>query len=408
MKTLIFTLAFLCLATTLSAQQVTYTTYDLDTVINDPTLQQFAELEDGTAYMYYRYFASGQRDVAMLEFDGAAWSPIDTLCRSCVRHIVAGPDGMLYVAAGNEGIYRRANDAWEQVVTEDALHLAFSPDGILHFINIDGVFTFDGSTVAPGNVTGRPDNLNSISVMKFRDDGTLFFIRPGTLYSYTETDGFTTQSQIVSPLHLAGHPDGSMYVADNFGQIGIFRADGFENNAVRGVFTSGIGLNSFDISSDGVLWGSQQGFSAGVLGYNDPRTTEVLEPSDLIPNAILINKLYAGAGGRVYASSDLRPAIAIIQDELTSVFSANRTFLPMTISPNPASGSLLVELELPGNSSGHIYIRDINGRTLRTLAVSGTGHVLRQPVSLRGLKAAVYLVEARFDGAIGTSRLVIR
>lgn len=407
MTRLFILLAFVCLIRPLAAQEITFTSYDLSETIDDPTLQEFAAFPDGTAYMYYRYFASGQRDVAMVYFDGAEWSPIDTLCTTCVRHIAAGPDNKLYVAAGSDGIYRRDAGAWTQLVTDVANDIAFAPDGTLHFVNTDGIFTYDGTTVSPGSVANLPSLNANIRDMRFRADGRLYVLNPPNLYSYDGDEGFTQQSEVTSPLFIAPHPDGKMYVADAFGQIGYFEGDDFVNNAITGVFPSGIPLAGFDISDQGIFWGSRTGFSSGVIRYDGSTASGLVPAEELINDAIIVSPIHAGFNGRLYVAADLRPGIAIINDGTSAVSNLSAGLEQLLISPNPAGQYITVDARLTQGGSGAVRLLDVTGRALRNWPVEFvTGNFSRR-FQLEGLAPGTYWLELRSGNMRGVTRLVV-
>ncbi|MEO0733908.1 MAG: T9SS type A sorting domain-containing protein, partial [Bacteroidota bacterium] len=314
-----------------------------------------------------------------------------------------GPDGKLYVAAGDEGLYRRDDDNWTQLLTEQANFLAFAADGLLYIANDEGVSTYDGTNLTPGDPTGLPANFR-VNDMQFTTAGTLYVLVPGSLFSYAPDTGFAPRAEVTAPLFIAPHPDGKMYVVDNFGQVGYYEGEDFTNRAITGVFST-IGLADFAINTDGVFWGAQQGVRPGVVRYDGTLANEPISPGDLVDGAILINYLTVGSGGRVFVGSDLRPGVAIIDDPTTPVSSAVEVALPLGVVPNPVQRLTQVRLTAPVSGPATLRLLDAGGRTVITESLRLQKGDFTHELDLSGLATGAYFVEITLGGKRAVGRL---
>ncbi|MEL7163372.1 MAG: T9SS type A sorting domain-containing protein, partial [Bacteroidota bacterium] len=299
---------------------------------------------------------------------------------------------------------RRDDGTWTQLLDVEANYLAFSPDGTLYLASDQGISTYDGTTLTPGDATGLPASFR-VNDMEFSGEGTLYVLAPGSLYTYDTTTGFTARTEVTSPLHIAAHPDGKLYVVDNFGQIGYYDNGAFTNRAITGVFTSNVGLVDFDISSDGIFWGSQQGIRPGVVRYDGTTASTPLAPGDLVDDAILIGPLTAASGGRVFVGSDLQPGIAVIQDPTTSIFSTSTPTLSLGIYPNPVRDRTQIRLVAPRTGTAALRLLDVTGRPLFTETLRVVAGEFTHELSLKNLATGVYFVEMSFGEQRALGRL---
>ncbi|MDF7812880.1 FG-GAP-like repeat-containing protein [Hymenobacter sp. YC55] len=89
------------------------------------------------------------------------------------------------------------------------------------------------------------------------------------------------------------------------------------------------------------------------------------------------------------------------RNQVLSTHGAAAQSLPLTLYPNPASGSTAVEAVRPVR----LTLLDLTGRTVRTIATPARRHEL----DLRGLAAGLYMVRCETtDGQLGMQRLVVK
>ncbi|MEL7220819.1 MAG: T9SS type A sorting domain-containing protein [Bacteroidota bacterium] len=351
-------LFMLCLFTEMAqTQDFTISQYDLGSDLNDAQLMQFAETADGQVYFLYFYFESGGRDHRLQVFDGSTWTPISRPCESCINQIVGHTDGQLYAAADDEILrYNPTDDSWSTYLDQPAFALLTNSAGTITFINGEGTFDYDGTTISARNNMNLP-TISIVNQAVYAPNGDLYAIVNSQFYRQ-DADGWTALSDVTSPLHLALAPDGKVYVADNFGGIHYYENQVYTSNALPGVFPSFFGLQGLGISEEGVFWGSTQGTSPSLVRHEPPSTTASIPTTDLIPDAILINDLFVASNNLVFVVSDFRTYVTTVDDgTATSIFQLERPTLDFAVSPNPSEGQMKIQWDqLPaGNGTVEIF-----------------------------------------------------
>ncbi|MEM9985103.1 MAG: hypothetical protein AAF804_08405, partial [Bacteroidota bacterium] len=298
-----FTLAFLLVQTFfLSAQTITQ--FDLSGQMERPQSLRFAERGNGEIWFLYTYFSSGQREYAMLTYDGTAWTELDTLpCETCLRDMDAGPDGKIYLAADVQGVYRWDDSVWTQIATEKALAIDFNSQGELYFMNDQGLnYLAGGTTVTPANNQGLPANIVLVNDMFFDQDDQLWMLLPSTLYTQTQSVGWTQLNDNISPLQIDLGPNNRLYMADAGGQVNYYENGTYNNNTITGVFPTGLSFTDFVVDKGGIVYASTQGTMPGVLKY-DGSSSQLFPVADLIPSGILIHKLFVANNNDIWVAS---------------------------------------------------------------------------------------------------------
>lgn len=121
-------LKFYCLLSLLllgqwpSAQDFEIQKFDLGEMLDEPTSATFAEEGNDILWLHYTTTEMGSINDKLLKYENENWELVEFVdCTTCINEIQEGPDGILYLAAGELGVYKRESGAFEQFLGTEAL-----------------------------------------------------------------------------------------------------------------------------------------------------------------------------------------------------------------------------------------------------------------------------------------------
>jgi len=205
------------------------------------------------------YVAAGDTD-HVLRLAGSTGASLGVFTRGATirspRNVNFGPDGAFYVADGSLGQVLRfdgATGAFDRVFVQDpALQgptsFTFGPDGNVYVVSVltDRVLKFEGTT---GALLGpfATTNLRQPHDVSFGPDANLYVTNSGStiIQRFRGDTGeyigpFVTDPALRQPLGMAWGPDGNLYVA-NQGANEIRRYDGATGASLGALVASGAG-----------------------------------------------------------------------------------------------------------------------------------------------------------------------
>ncbi|MEM6261407.1 MAG: hypothetical protein AAGI38_02785 [Bacteroidota bacterium] len=404
-----FSLILFCLSTAfLQAQNPLITQYDLtDIVIDDPESMIFAEASNGEIWMRYLYFASGGRESDFLRFDGQAWQQVGQIpCTSCVRDMKASPTGKIWVGTTN-GIYRWDDTTWTQVITDNALEIGFDRQGDLVFINPNGVFSYDGTTVTPGDQTSKPALINTVNQLVFDNTGQMWVLLPSSLFTYDLATGWTILNDNFNPLFIDVSSKNRMYVAGFGGKVNYYENGAYFSDVIpQQVFPVGLNFTAFGLDSRDVFWVGVQGRSPGVIRYDGTDST-LFSATSLIPNSILINAQFIASNDDVWVGSNFRQTVTRIKGgAITSVLQRQADF---GFQVYQDQGEVVIRFDAKRSVETQIRLMDVSGRTVFQEVIYINSGLQTIAPDFGGLAKGVYslVVTSRGD-LIGREKVLLR
>lgn len=405
MRTLTHCLGILCLVlylSHLSAQDFTITQYDLA----EARLMQFAETADGQVYYLYFEFDLGFLTHRLLAFDGTIWTPVSRPCERCINDLLGAADGQLYAAAEEEILrYSTTEDSWSTYLAEPAFRLVSNPAGTITFINTDGAFDYDGTTVTARNNANAPA-ISSIRAAVYDLNGDLYTIMNGSVYRQ-DTDGWQALSDISSPLYLALAPDGKVYVSDNFGDTHYYENQSFTENVLDDVFLPfSIGLQGFGINQNGVFWGAAQGLDPALVRHDPSSTTDEIPIEDLIPGSVRLSSVFIASNNLVFVASNSNTYVTTVDDgTVTSVFDLETPELKFSLRPNPSQGRTQLQWDHLSRGTGTVEIFNTIGQRCYRQSVEITAENGQLDLMTSTLPAGNYWLLMRVGNAFGRQQL---
>lgn len=320
----------LCLATSLSAQDLLVSSRNTDQVLRFDSAGSFLGV-----------FASG----------GGLDNPVG---------LTFGPGGDLFVASANTDQvlrFRGSDGSFLGVFASDPSvvglrQLNFGPDGDLYVSagTSDGVYRFDGSTGAFRGVVAIGNGLDGPTSFTFGPDGLLYVgsVNTNEVQRYDPRTGaflgvFASQF-LRGPHDLAFGPDGSLIVSNAFGMNKVVRFDG-QTGAFLGVLIADSALRNplgITIGHDGALYLANQ-------------TPNEIRRYDVSTGALIDVFVAAGAGG--------------LDGPLFQTFTP--ATVPFQIARlTPGTAGLANDAFLEGATPGGWLVL-VAGRTLGTQAIPG-------------------------------------
>ncbi len=127
-----------------------------------------------------------------LRYDGSAWETIDGPCSYCYHDVQAGPDGVIYLAAGTEGLYAYQDGNWLQMLTEVCNAVFIDATGQLGVLTDIGIGKVVDNQFVQTNNDNLPDYVPSPKIVM--EDNRIFFGN----YHYCYDQGWT---EIEFPSH---------------------------------------------------------------------------------------------------------------------------------------------------------------------------------------------------------------
>jgi hypothetical protein len=389
-----------------SAQDFTITQYD----VADAQIMQFAETTDGQVYYLYFDFDLGFLDHRLLAFDGTTWTPVSRPCERCINDLLGAADGQLYAAADEEILrYSTTEDSWSTYLAEPAFRLVSNPAGTITFINTDGAFDYDGTTVTARNNANAPEISNARAAV-YDPNGDLYVIMNGSVYRQNTDDGWQALSDITSPLHLALAPDGKVYVTDNFGDIHYYENQSFTENVLDGVFPSFfIGLKGFGINQNGIFWGATQGIGPALIRHDPSTTTDEIPTDDLIPGSNSLTIVFVASNNLVFVASNFTTYVTTVDDgTVTSVFDLKAPELNFSLRPNPSQGRTQRHWDHLPTGTGTVEIFNTIGQRYYRQSVEITGENGQLDLITSALPAGSYWLLMRVGNAFGRQQLIVK
>ncbi len=123
--------------------------------LSDTTLTQrsFREDIDGSIWLFAKNVLG--HDIFM-KYSGDGWEQISGPCSACLEDVVIGRDGIIYLAAGNDGLYQYENGIWTQILTEEVIAVFIDAFDQLAVINAIGVGKVIDNQFVETNNDGYP------------------------------------------------------------------------------------------------------------------------------------------------------------------------------------------------------------------------------------------------------------
>lgn len=392
----------------LYAQSIQITQHDLSSYFTSTNFLRYAEAGNGDIWLLYSYLANGTSNFEMLVYDGMTWDTVGSpVCAFCIRDMVSGPEGKIWLAASDEGIWRRDDSVWTQVLTDAALKLTFDPQDQLVFINSAGLSVYDGTTVTPGMNMAAP-TIPTVNQVLYDQNGLLWILLPGNLYTYDGTVGWVQKTDPSGPLYIDLRSDNRLYIADSFGYMNYYENGAYTFNAISGVYPNGLGFTAFKNDKNDVFWNGVQGGSPGLIRYDGMSDTLIAE-ADLTVDGILINELFVASNNDKWVASRSSGTVAKIVDAepSTGIFSELAENFVFQLQPNPTRDMVSVSFSLEQPSVVSLDLYDLSGSLLKQVETQlGSG---QQDIrlDLEDLPAGMYMMRAATDDRVGMQKLVI-
>ncbi|GLR16558.1 T9SS type A sorting domain-containing protein [Portibacter lacus] len=382
----------------INAQDFDVQKYALGEKLNFPTGVTFADEGSNHLWLHYRTTENGATVDKLLMYNQAEWAPSTfSICNSCISDFKTGPDGKLWVAASEEGVYRRDNDEWVQVLDIEAKGFDWKENGELIIINSTGAHHYDGNEVTAGSVEGMPEMTSDPHDVVVDRTGDLYLIISSKLYLYNQTSGWTEKMELSAPMNIEVDSENRVWVTDNFGEIGYYQ---------EGIYLGGVydyfGTDGFDIDQTDVLW-----YGAEELIRNQDGTELSLNAEDLIDDGIFINSIYVDQNNLVWVASNFKSGIASVRylGDPTATSEVNIAS-NISLNPNPVFDQTHLNIDLKERSEVNIQVYNLAGRIISTHRnqLSAGRHVI--PLNVTTLRSGIYLVNVSYGTDSKTLKMV--
>jgi len=167
-------------------QDYQITKFDIPVSTNNDASAQFLEDREGSVWLFSSDTIGND---LIMKLSEDIWEPILSPCDSCYNYVEISPEGIIYMAAGGDGLYKYEDDTWIKVLNEETYMVFFDPFGQLSVITDVGL----------GNVIDDQfleANNNNFTSKRFTDNvithtNRMYFFN-GAMYEYCYGYGWSS------------------------------------------------------------------------------------------------------------------------------------------------------------------------------------------------------------------------
>ncbi|GLR20147.1 putative metal-binding motif-containing protein [Portibacter lacus] len=298
MKKFVVFITFLAFGSGIFGQQEIIEQVDLTGIVNYPFDIDIQEDGDSTIWAIHSYVDGGLL-TDLMKYDGENWIASSFPCNDCLRDLAIDTSGMLYAAANDNGIYKLESGTWQQVITDSAIKLGFTTNGIMKFVNDIGIFSYDGMNVIAGNHTGKP-NYFALKGFEIDQSDNIWILKSGELYQYTDQTGWVRRTEAYDPEMIELAPDNKLWFAENTGAFSYFLNGTYNYNQIQNVFPSGIAPSTIFIDLNNTFWVGVQGSQPGIHKYN-PAEQKIYNAIELFGNSNPPTNIFVNSVGDIWS-----------------------------------------------------------------------------------------------------------
>jgi hypothetical protein len=237
------TCIYLFLATSIFAQEFQFTRFDY-TESNDLERTQFLEGTNGTIWLFT---SDGTAHDAILKFDGDQWEKIPSPCEGCFKDAVSDKQGIIYVAAGENGLFKYSNDVWTLILIEYVGNVFIDAIGNLVVITDKGLGKVENNQFVESNNHNFQyigSGFNSLNDKVITSNGKMYFLK-GKIYEYCYDHGWIIIKDD-TPFTLGAHFNNTSIEKDTSNQLFYSYLETFTSYSP--IYNYNVGHHKYDIN----------------------------------------------------------------------------------------------------------------------------------------------------------------
>jgi len=377
------------------AQDFEIQKYDLGELLDFPTKISFAEEDSGNLWLLYSKTEEGEIKNQLVILEGEEWQEVNfSGCTGCIEDMKAGPQGNIYLAAGNMGIYKWEESSWKVFLDKEALGIDWNSDGELVIVNGEGLFTYNGTELISANNENVPF-FERISDLKVDLLDEAYLILGSELFQNTQAEGWVQKTELEAPMSMDVDSENRLWVTDNVGEIGYY----LEGDYAGGTYFN-FGTNDLAIDGEDVLW-----YASSSLVRNENGAELSIDLEDLIDDALFIQTVYASNDNSIWVASNFASSIAKVEylGNASGITQASEAEA-LHLSPNPVGQYLNLAIAAEPDEKFTIRVYDSSGQLLEAIPdPPGSG---TYSINAEHYPPGMYLVNVLLEGGMVNSKFI--